>query len=231
MKSHNREGFTLIELLIVIAIILILIAIALPNFLEAQIRARVTKSYAELRTYQTALESYYLDWGMFPRDHDSAWPYFQPEQNGFTQLTTPLQYLKTLPQDPFGTNVASNSNDISGVPRDRAFFYEGSSGSDNDACGGHITPYQTGSPSPPNRVMAKLCIQAYLAQGIGPDQKENTDGNDSFPYRQSGIIGMTSYSATNGTRSRGDLYKMSGDWRHGWINLDGILIGGRIRLR
>lgn len=41
---RNRPGFTLIELLIVIAIILILIAIALPNFLEAQIRAKVTKA-------------------------------------------------------------------------------------------------------------------------------------------------------------------------------------------
>ncbi|MBK7496274.1 MAG: prepilin-type N-terminal cleavage/methylation domain-containing protein [Candidatus Omnitrophica bacterium] len=36
----NTRGFTLIELLIVIAIILILIGIALPNFLEAQVRAR-----------------------------------------------------------------------------------------------------------------------------------------------------------------------------------------------
>ena len=116
MKSHAKRGFTLIELLIVIAIILILIAIALPNFLEAQIRARVTKSLAELRTYQTALESYYLDWRMFPRDHDSAWPYFQPEQNGFTQLTTPLQYLKTLPRDPFGTNVVDTGEVANGVP-------------------------------------------------------------------------------------------------------------------
>jgi len=41
-----KKGFTLIELLIVIAIILILIAIALPNFLEAQIRARMTRAKA-----------------------------------------------------------------------------------------------------------------------------------------------------------------------------------------
>ncbi|MBW7937580.1 MAG: prepilin-type N-terminal cleavage/methylation domain-containing protein, partial [Candidatus Omnitrophica bacterium] len=37
----KKAGFTLIELLIVIAIILILISIALPNFLEAQMRAKV----------------------------------------------------------------------------------------------------------------------------------------------------------------------------------------------
>jgi prepilin-type N-terminal cleavage/methylation domain-containing protein len=53
-----KKGFTLIELLIVIAIILILIAIALPNFLEAQIRARVTKASGELRSLATALFDY-----------------------------------------------------------------------------------------------------------------------------------------------------------------------------
>ena len=54
----RKKGFTLIELLIVIAIILILIAIALPNFLEAQIRARVTKANGEMRSLATALFDY-----------------------------------------------------------------------------------------------------------------------------------------------------------------------------
>ena len=63
---RRGEGFTLIELLIVIAIILILIAIALPNFLEAQIRAKVTKVKAELRTAATALEAYQVDWRAYP---------------------------------------------------------------------------------------------------------------------------------------------------------------------
>ncbi|MCA9442211.1 MAG: prepilin-type N-terminal cleavage/methylation domain-containing protein, partial [Candidatus Omnitrophica bacterium] len=58
MFKRKKSGFTLIELLIVIAIILILIAIALPNFLEAQIRARVTKANGELRSIATALFDY-----------------------------------------------------------------------------------------------------------------------------------------------------------------------------
>ena len=49
-----KKGFTLIELLIVIAIILILIAIALPNFLEAQIRAKVVNSTAEMKSLESA---------------------------------------------------------------------------------------------------------------------------------------------------------------------------------
>jgi len=55
------RGFTLIELLIVIAIILILIAIALPNFLEAQIRARVTQAAGNLRSAQTAAMTHLSD--------------------------------------------------------------------------------------------------------------------------------------------------------------------------
>jgi len=50
-----RKGFTLIELLIVIAIILILIAIALPNFMNARLRAKVLQTQADMRTVDTAI--------------------------------------------------------------------------------------------------------------------------------------------------------------------------------
>ena len=63
MKNRKPEGFTLIELLIVIAIILILIAIALPNFLEAQERARVVRANGHLRTMETAVLSFYTQYG------------------------------------------------------------------------------------------------------------------------------------------------------------------------
>ncbi|MCA9409592.1 MAG: prepilin-type N-terminal cleavage/methylation domain-containing protein, partial [Candidatus Omnitrophica bacterium] len=64
------KAFTLIELLVVIAIILILISIALPNFLEAQLRAKVARVTADLRTITTALETYYIDWGTYPDDSE-----------------------------------------------------------------------------------------------------------------------------------------------------------------
>ena len=60
-KRVAREGFTLIELLIVVAIIAMLAAIAVPNFLEAQARAKVARAKADLRTIATALESYSVD--------------------------------------------------------------------------------------------------------------------------------------------------------------------------
>ncbi|MCA9445088.1 MAG: prepilin-type N-terminal cleavage/methylation domain-containing protein [Candidatus Omnitrophica bacterium] len=67
---RKGRGFTLIELLIVIAIILILIAIALPNFLEAQNRARITKAAAHMRTIETAARTHLADYGFIYTDYN-----------------------------------------------------------------------------------------------------------------------------------------------------------------
>ena len=56
-----KKAFTLIELLIVVAIIAILAAIAVPNFLEAQTRAKVSRVQSDLRTLATGIESYTVD--------------------------------------------------------------------------------------------------------------------------------------------------------------------------
>ncbi len=61
LKSEEPGAFTLIELLIVVAIISILAAIAIPNFLEAQTRSKVSRAKADMRTIALALETYRLD--------------------------------------------------------------------------------------------------------------------------------------------------------------------------
>ena len=62
----RKHGFTLIELLIVIAIIAILALIAIPNFLEAQTRAKVSRVKADMRTLGGACEAYTVDWNNPP---------------------------------------------------------------------------------------------------------------------------------------------------------------------
>jgi prepilin-type N-terminal cleavage/methylation domain-containing protein len=55
---HKQKGFSLIELLIVVAIILIIAAIAIPNLLRARIAANESSAVAAIRTINTAMISY-----------------------------------------------------------------------------------------------------------------------------------------------------------------------------
>jgi len=91
-------GFTLIELLIVVAIIAILAGIALPNFLEAQTRSKVSRVKSDLRTIAVALEAYHTDNRIYPSST------LIPPFMRFNPLTTPSAYLTSVPLDVFRTN-------------------------------------------------------------------------------------------------------------------------------
>jgi prepilin-type N-terminal cleavage/methylation domain-containing protein len=95
----KKEGFTLIELLIVVLIIAILAAIAVPNFLEAQVRAKVSRAKADMRTLATALEAYQTDNLAYPIDVDyvMGWYFYIGDS-----VTTPIKYISNNRlNDPF----------------------------------------------------------------------------------------------------------------------------------
>ncbi|GAB4318394.1 MAG: hypothetical protein Kow0059_11850 [Candidatus Sumerlaeia bacterium] len=112
-----KKAFTLIELLIVVAIIAILAAIAVPNFLEAQVRSKVSRCKSDMRSCVTALEAYVIDNNVYPPSGDRV-----PGQNPRTGsafhsrlpnfLTTPIAYITSLPLDPFVTQQTTWSSTL-----------------------------------------------------------------------------------------------------------------------
>ena len=97
-NDAKAPGFTLIELLVVIAIISILATIAVPNFLEAQVRAKVSRVKADIRTVGLAMEAYATDHNRYPYVNPGDDHSYLPD---VPVLTTPVAYMTTLPKDPF----------------------------------------------------------------------------------------------------------------------------------
>ena len=77
---RGQKGFTLIELLIVVAIIGIIAAIAIPNLLNAIDRGKQKRTMADIRSLGTAVESYAVDNNFYPKvnSYANVVPFVQP---------------------------------------------------------------------------------------------------------------------------------------------------------
>ncbi|MCX7045976.1 MAG: prepilin-type N-terminal cleavage/methylation domain-containing protein [Candidatus Sumerlaeota bacterium] len=195
---RQKTGFTLIELLIVIAIIAILALIAIPNFLEAQTRSKVSRAMADMRTLGTAIEAYAVDYSTLPLDADDAAD-FNPmtlsgsipyeQKKWWFILTTPVAYITSIPYDPF--HVTQHSSDMmtdilfpgKHPPYPYSYLTKGSYSGMTD------TPAHQGHP------------QSWGITSLGP--------NLIFDQASRGGINDI-YDPTNGTISRGDIVRYGG---------------------
>jgi type IV pilus assembly protein PilA len=100
----KQKGFSLIELLIVVAIILIIAAIAIPNLLRARISANEASAVASLRTMNTASITYNSSYGSYPTVLSDLGP-----SNGATPTSTTADLLDSVLAPAGGGNTATKS--------------------------------------------------------------------------------------------------------------------------
>ncbi len=179
--SHQKlfsKGFTLIELLIVVAIIGILAAIAVPNFLNAQIRAKVARAEAELRTIRTAMESYRLDNNQYLRRDVIN------RNDELALLTTPVAYINFIPKDPFSDPIY-HPEDTSITLHSGYYVFE------------NFDQEPSFVSSHPLYYDAWKRGAKYSVMSIGPDGDEGFNNGGS--YR------IFLYDPSNGVKSAGDI--------------------------
>lgn len=116
-KNNKRSGFTLVELLIVIVIIAVLAAIALPRFMDSGQRSKEASLKADLKLVRNALELFKNDTGAWPAQLSdltvTAAPAAGKDNAGASKNISATDfkgpYLRTIPNDPIANSAFTYS--------------------------------------------------------------------------------------------------------------------------
>ena len=202
--KREAKAITLIELLIVVAIIALLAAIAIPNFLAAQIRAKVARATADLRTMATAIEAYAVDQNRYPPAADEKGepivPYppvgFGPEvfeTRISASITTPIAYITSRLNDPFAAQVPDEEDPrIQEGPGYHYGTLDYALANDGPEGGLKFKEYVRMLDGHPNAIL-------YFISSHGPDKDHDDDEVLADPHA------AVHYDPTNGTISSGDI--------------------------
>lgn len=135
-----KKGFTLIELLIVIAVISILIGISLPRFKGMQDEGNIAKAKGELRTLQTAVESYYIH-------HSNAYPATTSAALQTALSTATPNIIDHVPTDPFSGTAADYEYVLGGTNDKYYVIYSAGTGGNGSAVITNNTVVETNGSS------------------------------------------------------------------------------------